>query len=389
MTSSTITRATKEEASAKQTFPSSEKDARERSSIGRWLLAAFLAVVAALLLLEAGARFVVFCCKPASSPNPQYDSKFRVANSLSSLDDNVLFCGDSLMKEGVYPELITSKLKKSNAHIRCVNLAVTGGTQKDAVQFLDYIDKKGIRPKLLVFDYEVSNTCLPIEANNIEWGQAHSYLFRGQLSRPKNCKEAAQIVPSDFSYLMRQRANLKRTISEFFSVVQSPKVFEQKSFYDPKDAPEFEVSRAGMAPNNRIEDTLDWQDEHRKIGFFTPFCPQSALYKFNPDAYSIITSYCQKHQIPLLMVWLPHQSKVYNAYYYKAPYTASWQRLQFEKLSKQPLVSAEFLNVLPDDSIYFHDYRHLNTYGCVKASELLAETLAKPKYQQILARKSQ
>ena len=139
-----------------------------------------------------------------------------------------------------------------------------------------------------------------------------------------------------------------------------------------------------MAPNNQVDYKIDWADEKRKIGFYTPFSPQSAVYKYNPLAYSIIIDYCQKNQLPLLMVWLPHQNKVYEQLYYKAPYDAAWHRQQFEQYAKLPMVSTEFLNVLPEDSIYFHDYRHLNTFGCVKTSELLAAALCQPKYQHLL-----
>jgi hypothetical protein len=291
------------------------------------------------------------------------------------------------MKEGIYPELVGAKLRnvaKENANIRVVNLAVTGGTQKDAVVYLEYLRHRNVHPRLVVFDYEVSNTCLPIEANNIEWGQSHSYLFRGQLSRPGSLRESMQVAPSDFSYLIRQRANLKRMFADFCGVLQSSSSFEQKSFFELKDAPEFEISKAGMAPNNKITENLNMVEEQRKIGFFAPFCPKSSGFKYNSRAYAIIAEYCQKHSIPLLLVWLPHQRRIYDAYYYQAPYDQEWHRRQFENQSQQPLVSTEYLNVLADDCIYFHDYRHLNTYGCVKTSELLAQVLAKKKFQKLL-----
>jgi hypothetical protein len=363
---------------------SSDRKTCERANVARYFTSSLLFVAVCLLLLELVCRFYVFVAKPANSNNPQYDSKLRVAGTLKPTEDNVIFCGDSLCKEGVYPELITAKLRKFDGKARATNLAITGGTQKDAVHYLDYLASRGVQPRLVVFDYEVSNTCLPTEANNIEWGQSHSYLFRAQLDRPRNFKEWMQVFPSDYSYLMRQRSNIKRSFDEFFQALKQPGMFESKSFFELRDAPEHDVSRSGMAPNNKLDGTLDREEESHKIGFFKPYCPQSPNFKFNPNAYSIIINYCRERKIPLLLIWLPHQTSMYESYYYKAPYDAKWQRQQFEALSKTAHISTEFLNILPEDPIYFHDYRHLNTYGCIKSSELLADVLTKPKYLRLV-----
>ncbi len=366
------------------TSPPSPFALDDRAAIARWLLSATVSVALALIGAEVIARFIVFNGKPAESTNAQFDTKYRVANSLQASDANIVLCGDSLMKEGIYPELITANLKSSYKTVRTSNLAVTGGTQLDAVKFLEYLKARKVKPRLVVFDYEVSNTCLPTMANNIDWGQTRSYLFKGMLSRPRKLKDVLQLLPGDISYLVRQRANIKRSLSDFFTALPSPKVFARKSFYEPNNSPQLEVSESGMAPNNKITPETNWSEEREKIGFFTPYCPKSAAYKYNPQAYSIIIDYCNSNQIPLLMVWLPHQTRVYDAMFYKKPYTEEWHKQQFDNYSKLPLVFSEYLNVLPDKAIYFHDYRHLNTYGCVKTSELLAEALKSPRYKNIL-----
>jgi hypothetical protein len=381
VTSPTIIRP---EAESTTESTSSSRKFDDRALIARWLLRAVVSVLIALCAAELIGRFIVFNSKPADSNNPQFDTKYRVANSLKTSDANIVLCGDSLMKEGVYPELITASLKNIYTSVRTSNLAVTGGTQLDAVKYLEYLKLRKIKPRLVVFDFEVSNTCLPTMANNIDWGQTHSYLFKGLLSRPVNTRETAQLLPSDISYMVRQRANIKRSICEFLNALPSQKIFARKSFFELNDSPQLEVSESGMAPNNRITPDLDWSEEKQKIGFFTPYCPQSAAYKYNPEAYSIVIDYCRKNNLPLIMVWLPHQTQVYDALFYKPPYDESWHKKQFENYSKLPFVFAEYLNVLPDDAIYFHDYRHLNTYGCVKASELLAQALRKPQYKSLL-----
>ena len=232
MSSPTITRL---EAEPAITSPSelARNDAAERTTIARWLSGVALTVVIGLLCAELIGRFVVFTGKPANSNNPQYDTKYRVAGSLKASDANIVLCGDSLMKEGIFPELVTATVKKSssNESVRVSNLAVTGGTQVDAVQYLEYLKHRNIKPRLVAFDYEVSNTCLPTMASNLDWGQSHSYLFRGMLSRPHGAKEIGQIAPADYSYILRQRANLKRDICDFFAALPSQKIFERKSIF--------------------------------------------------------------------------------------------------------------------------------------------------------------
>jgi hypothetical protein len=381
-----VTAPTTSRPEAKSTLESDSKSSQrdDRALIARWLLGATVSVAIALCAAEIISRFIVFNGKPADSNDSQFDTKYRVANSLQASDANIVLCGDSLMKEGVYPELITASLKKSFPSVRASNLAVTGGTQLDAIKYLEYLKQRKVKPRLVVFDFEVSNTCLPTMANNIDWGQTRSYLFRGMLSRPSSLKETAQLLPSDIFYLVRQRANIKRSLCEFFNALPSQKIFARKSFFDLNNSPQLEVSESGMAPNNKITSSIDWKAEKQKIGFFTAYCPQSAAYKYNPEAYSLIIDYCRTNQLPLLMVWLPHQTKVYDALYYKAPFDESWHKEQFENYAKLPSVFAEYLNVLPDEPIYFHDYRHLNTYGCVKTSELLAQALQKPQYKTLL-----
>ncbi len=359
-------------------------DAAKRSSLIRFCVITFSLLFLNFLACEMIARFIVFIGKPASGANTEYDSKYLVADSISGADDNIILCGDSLMKQGIFPELLSRKLQKINQHIRVVNLAVTAGTQRDAIAYLDYIRSKGINPRLVVFDYEVAMTGFQTAYGDGDWGQRKSYLFRGILSRPRDLRNAFNIVLEDYSYLLRQRGSLKHLLLDFMTALPNTKLFKRYSNYELTDINWRDVSGAGMAPDNRFTPINDWANQKAKMSFNYEHSPKSGHYQYNPDMYSMITHYCQHNKIPLMLVWLPHQSSMYESFWYKPPLDAAWFRQRFEEYSKEPFVFPLYLNTLAEDCINFADYRHLNTYGCIKTTEAFANALSQPRFEGLL-----
>jgi hypothetical protein len=383
-------------------------------------------VILSLFICEIAVRFIVYVGKPSLSENPQYHLKYLVAKKLSNEQDNVLLMGDSLMKAGIYPELVTAKLRKINKRIRVVNLGVNGSTQTDAIAYLEFLRKKEIKPRLVVYDYEVSNTGSntgvnagsntvskirtnsqsqpasknsPIDevtssppvsatatsqnvvvaplAKKLELSNSKGYLFEGLLSRPNDFWKSCDIFFSDQSYLVRYRGIIKTFIMEFLKTCTFPARFERKSFIEPRDWDDFGTTPDGMSPNHKLIFETNRAEQEKAIAPSHSTSPQSASYKYEPGAYDPIIDYCQEHKIPLVLLWLPHQSSIYQEFYYRAPYTESWFKQQFESHAQRSYVHPIYLNTLDEDSNYFTDYRHLSTYGCVKASELLSTSLLK------------
>jgi hypothetical protein len=368
----------------------------------------------ALFSCEAAVRFIVYVGKPSLTENPQYHVKFLVAKKVTSEQDNILLMGDSLMKAGIYPELITAKLRKINKRIRVVNLAVNGSTQTDAIAYLEFLREKGIKPRVVVYDYEVANTGSNSTANNSSYKAAslnslapaigmaqnaatpapvsssanksmgssvsRGYLFDGLLSRPNNFWKSCELFCADQLYLVRYRASIKTLILEFLKACKFPARFERKSYVEPTDWDDYGTTPDGMSPNHKLIFEENRSDQAKAIATSRPTSPQSEYYKYRPDAYQPIIEYCQLNQIPLVLLWLPHQSSIYREFYYRAPYTESWFRQQFESYAQKQWVHPVFLNTLSEDSNFFTDYRHLSTYGCVKATELFAAALQDPKY---------
>jgi hypothetical protein len=318
--------------------------------------------------------------------------------------------GDSLMKAGIYPELITAKLRKINKRIRVVNLGVNGSTQNDAIAYLEFLREKGIKPRAVVYDYEVANTGSNTAANKAPYQAASlnssaaaigmnrnvapenvsasvkstgssaskGYLFDGLLSRPNNFWKSCELFFSDQLYLVRYRASIKALILEFLKACKFPARFERKSYVEPTDWDDYGTTPDGMSPNHKLIFEENRSDQARAIATCRSNSPQSEHYKYRPDAYQPIIEYCQLHQIPLVLLWLPHQSSIYREFYYRAPYTEPWFRQQFDAYAQQPGVHPIFLNTLDEDSNFFTDYRHLSTYGCIKATELFAKALQDP-----------
>jgi len=355
--------------------------------------------IAALFVCELVARFVVYLGKPASAENPQYHMKYLVASKLFKQHDNIILCGDSLMKNGLYPELMSAKLKSINPKIRVINLAVNGGTQQDAIIYLDYLEQRGIKPRCVVFDYEVTNTgtnkaaFTAVGVNNapahkVEDKTSRGYLFDGLLQRPKDFIGSLDVAFSDFFYLNRHRGHLKQFILEFLRAIQYPIRFERKAFFELNDTSDIGTTDAGMSPNHRLLPEEDRLSQKKAIWTFHPTSPQTAGYAYNAKAYDPIMDYCQQHKIPLVLVWLPHLSSIYREFYYQAPYTEDFFRQQFESYARRPYVHPIYLNKLEEDYNYYTDYRHLSTYGCVKASELFSATLLEPRYSELIQQSS-
>jgi hypothetical protein len=345
-----------------------------------------LLVVLTLFFCELAARFVVFIGKPAESQNPQHDIKYLVAKTVTNSDENVVLLGDSLIKQGLYPELITNKLRVINPHVRVVNLATSGGSQTDAVSYLEFLrTRQHVKPKLVVFDYEVSMTGFKTGERDFDFHQADSYLFKAKLDRPKTLLDKIKLLPSEYSYLYRQRGNIQHFLLDFLMAIPKPKAFQDKAFFNLHDASDIDSSESGMSPHHRVSSNKDAAEQERRIGASYEHSPRSGHFVYNRDAYSVIYKYCRDNNIPLLLVWLPHQSAIYRSFWYQAPYTEAWFEKEFAGYAKEPMLFALSLNHTLEDCKYYSDYHHLNTWGCIKASEKFAEALSQPTLRSLVA----
>jgi hypothetical protein len=381
-------------------------DFARKQAIFRVIKVALLSALFTFMLFEARIRFIVFVGKPASSDNPQYHLKYLVAKTLSKDQDNVVLLGDSLMKAGIYSEMVTAKIQRFNPKIRVVNLAVNGGNQDDAITYLEFLKRQGVTPRLAVFDYEITNTgdnvasqshvetsssncSLPAgsQDHKIDSSSSRGYLFDGLLRRPEGVLKTFEVFWADNLYVVRHRGTIKRYILDFLKAVQFPKRFERKAFAELRDWDDYGTTTNGTSPNHRLINREDREEQRKAIWPFHSTSPQSSGYRYNANFYNPIISYCKREKIPLLLLWLPHQSAIYREFYCKAPYTEDWFKSRFFDYSHDNDVHSMYLE-LGAESAYYTDYRHLSTYGCIRASEQFAESFSDPKFKPLIQTQS-
>jgi hypothetical protein len=289
------------------------------------------------------------------------------------------------VKQGLYPELIAARLQKINPHIRVVNLAVNGGSQSDAIAYLNYLrDFRCTKPRLVVFDFEVSLTGMRTPPNAATLSSSASYLFDRKMHAHSGLWQEIAFLPSDLSLFVRHRGAIKHFLMDFLSLLPNAPVFEERSTIELCNANDAGTTYCGTSPDHNL--TLDKELARRDSIIRKEWSgsPKSQDFKFNPEVYAPIIEYCQKNQIPLMLTWLPHEAYMYNERWYKEPYTKEWFKQQFQNYAKQFFVFPVYLNELAQNHAYFSDYRHLSTYGCVFASERLADTIAEPKYRSLI-----
>ncbi|HEY9755269.1 MAG TPA: hypothetical protein V6C97_08910 [Oculatellaceae cyanobacterium] len=362
-------------------------DARRKQYLVAYIRASLIGMILCFAACELIARFFVFCGKPALTSNPQYHAKYLVAKTVTPWKDNIVLCGDSLVKQGLYPELMTAKLQHINPNIRVVNLAVNGGSQSDAIGYLDYLrDIRCTKPRLVVFDFEVGATGRTASSDSGTLASS-GYLFDRLMQRQGRSWKELIHWPADLSMLLRYRGAIKHFFMDFFSVAVNPTLFEERStiqLCNGGDAPSY----SGMSPVHNA--TLDAELNERDALVRTDWSngPAGGHFSYHSEAYSPIIEYCQKNQIPLMLVWLPHEKYMYDRHWYKAPFKQEWFKARFEEYRQKLFVFPIYMNDLVSDHSWFSDYRHLSTKGCIAASDWLAEEMAKPQYRSLIEKRT-
>jgi hypothetical protein len=372
------------QASQKQLASVTVEVARKKELMG-WIVHSLVCLLIAIAVSELCCRFVAFVGKPALTSNPQYHLKYLVAKTVTPWSDNIVLCGDSLVKQGLYPELIAAKLQQVNPDVRVVNLAVNGGSQSDAITYLDYLrDVRHTKPRLVVFDFEVSLTGLDTPQNPGTLAKTGGYLSNRFMKVRSGFWRNASFFFSDNFLLVRDRGALKHYLVDFLGVLANQPLREDRSTVELCNANDGSTTYCGMSPDHNLTLDRDLGRRDENIRLKWDGSPVSGRFRFNPNVYDPIITYCQKNEIPLMLVWLPHERYMYQARWYQAPYTESWFRQRFEESARKLFVFPVYLNDCVSGHASFSDYRHLSTYGCIKASEALGDTLAQPKYRSLI-----
>ncbi|MBS1954396.1 MAG: hypothetical protein JST89_09420 [Cyanobacteria bacterium SZAS-4] len=278
------------------------------------------------------------------------------------------------MKQGIYPELVTNLLHDKHVNVPFVNLAMNGGSQEDAIKYLDYLRSRGVTPQLVICPFSVELFGFEQPLVNKHWGQTDSYLFQGLLARPHNLLKKLSLLPADISLFVRHRGSLKHKINEFVFWQGSARGMSELTERTLTDGTNLEISRMGMGPTSfMLDESYLELIRERMIEQTDLSSPRKAGYVFHPETYDLILNYCQKWHLNLCFVWLPQIDSFYDKYFYAPPYTHQYFRDLLFSYRRYPNVSTLDLNNGIEDLKYFVDFRHLSNYGNIKTSERLAD----------------
>jgi hypothetical protein len=352
----------------------------QKLQLFKFIAGSALLVAITFFAAEVCCRFLVTLAKPNDCVNGQYQTKYFVAKNMSPFADNIVLCGDSIVRQGLYPELLSSYLTGINPKASVTNLAANGATQGDAIRYLEFLRSKlSIKPKLVVYDFELVAASSGRANSEAACREPESILFNKTLRQPLWPIHRLSLDPDEVM-IIRHRGDIKRFAMQFMRSSVNGEDSEQTFYLRPVDSSD-QASLYGMSPDHRMTRASDFPEQQRRIEVFAS--PLRGNYKYDPDAYTPIVDYCTKNGIPLILLWLPHEKAIYDRFWYKPPYTQDYFLSLFQNLSKKKGVYPVFLQ-LPEDSRYYSDFRHLSTYGCVKCTELLGNELLKPKLRNLI-----
>jgi len=351
-----------------------ERDVRKK--LGSALFWCALAVLVNLAWWELAARIFAYVAQPPLSTSVAYDQKFKVASNIHNDRDFILLMGDSLMSRGINPDLLKSLLHQNGIkNINVANLAMDGGTQSNSVKYLEFLrNQRYFKPKMVIYNFEVSNTWRPGKNSDVRTDNDNTYLYRYLLSQPKDPRRKFLQWTEDTFALARYQSQFKEYLCEFCNQMADTKPFYQHWTRDLVSNTRTEFGSYGGAAAYQILDETDMPAQNENARKFLAKGPNSPQYQCNWEFYWLIRSYCRGQHIPLVFVWLPHMNSIYDGCFYKEPYTHDWFRQKFMDYKETYCYPVD-LNQLPDNTSFYQDFRHLNSYGATKATELLAKYL--------------
>jgi hypothetical protein len=335
-----------------------------------------LAVLLNLAVWEMAARGFAFTAQPPLSSSVAYDQKFRVASHIHNDHQFILLMGDSLMSRGINPDLLRVLLHKGGIKdINVANLAMDGGTQANSVKYLEFLRiQHHFKPRLIVYDFEVSNTGRPGKNSDVRPENDNTYLYRYLLSQPKDPRRKFLGWIEDTFALARYQSQFKEYLCEFCDQVANTHPFYQHWLRELVSNTWTEFGTYGGAAAYQILDESELPAQRDIARKFLAKGPNSPQYQCNFEFYWLIRAYCRGQHIPLVIVWLPHMTSVYDQYFYKAPYTRTWFLKNFMDYKEQYCFPVN-LNQIPENTSFYQDFRHLSSYGATRTTELLAQYL--------------
>lgn len=359
---------------------------RQKYAVGVKRFASIIVGIAvALALAEGLARFYAFLDHPPLSHFQLFDSKIQVAENLSpstATHPIVVLMGDSLMTRGIFPELLEARLRERDIPATVANLAVSGTPPNIAARQLNYLlSKVQTKPDLVLYNFEPMNTNLatyPLSSDEVI-GSLLEETYFGRCVFPKDGVSSSFLCDlENRSLLVRHRGYILGRIQDFFATAFNATAYRYASSNDLTDGVISDVSRRGSAPvHSTINETVAQERLPHYKEEFQRFGPRNKSFLFGMDHYDSISQIAHQNDIDFGLVWLPHLKDWYQDYFYTETNDHQWYLTNVQNYTNEtPGNYTIDINKLPDEYLYYDDYRHLNAYGAYEATNMLAEALA-------------
>lgn len=365
----------------------------DNSKVKRYLVSTVIVLFLGMLSLELSARFYAYLYRPYQSYQDGFDAKYIISANIRSNLPLIILSGDSMMNKGVSPELLEQRLKDKDVLVRVINLAVTGSTPAITLRLLQTMKNNNITPALVLYDYDVVYT----NANSdyiklVTDGYKnvalldHSYLGRCVLGAGTILRDKLICRIEKYSFFIRYRKQLKYQTVNFFTLLFNVPKFNAESSVSLSNTYERQTTHLGWMPSHQIWSKEDQDSQQQsRIDFLYRRGPRNPNYQYSWKGFQQVIDFTQQNNITLVLTWLPQYKPEYEKSFYKVPYTYQWFRHQFKSIETQyKNVFALDLNDLADDFVNFEDYRHLNIYGAIKATDKLAEKLSKEPFRSLI-----
>lgn len=351
----------------------------------------FITVIVVILMLcqaEAVCRLLVALAKPSESHVREFDHKLAIARAKPANGlPEVLFLGDSYTSRAVYPELLMNQLKEQGLPIEARNLASTSNTSQMSLFFLQTAIKAGWKPKVVVYGLSPRLFNHHYLEHGEDTSQAQfedSYVGRCQFHKPQGLNRwQCQLEKS--LYLVRYRKYWAEQLKQFPDIMNHP----DRYLHDGGVGKAVhEISPGGWSPGYLIYTPADYTNKMAIDGKDGPYNIKTAeklfgQYQWDEQKFRELQAYCEKSNIPLLLVWYPENlvREPYYRYYHLSQKTFSARFATLTHPGKSWFI--DFHNA-DTDPRHFYNTDHLNVLGAIKMTEKIAHILSQEPFRSQL-----
>lgn len=349
------------------------------------LLFALAIIVLNIFLLEAGTRLLAVHAKPTLGKTASFDRKFQLAAKKHEDVPEILMLGDSLMYFTLYPELMDILLSKNlSTPVNSLNLASPSTTPEMNLLLLKQVVAHSGKPRLVLYNFSprIFNGNKPQDEYDLAFQR--SYYRRCYDEHPQTGLDSVRCFMEKNFALARYRDFLK---SEMEKMPRTLFMFNERLEFPSSNKSELEISDKGWAPAYQIRGTGEIRAEYdNNPEVESTFKKELGNYQWSTKAFQPLLTYCEKHKIPVVIIWFP-ENELMARYYRQIGLSEAMLANKLQNMADDH--SIYFLNLRNQNlrDIEFSDLDHLNPLGAVEVTKTMAHLLSQLPYRYFFASK--